>query len=68
MELKALDGVVAVNLSHVCLDVVIVIQMNNVLALLFVVATTAKMNFQFPELSGTLKQIAAPVCINTTNT
>ena len=68
MVLKALNGVVVVNLNHACLDVVTVIPMTNVLAPLFVVAITAKINFQFPELTGTLKQIAVLVCINTKNT
>ena len=66
MMLMALNGVVAVKTSHVCLDVVTVIQMTNVMVTLFVGAITAKKSFQFLGPSGTLKQIAALVCSNKT--
>ena len=61
------NGVVALKMSHVCLDVAIVIQMTNVMVLLFAVVIIAKMNFHFPEPSGTRKQIAVLVCMNTRN-
>ena len=61
------NGVAALKMSHVCLDVAIVIQMTNVMVLLFAEAIIAKMNFHFPEPSGTRKQIAVLVCMNTRN-
>ena len=59
------NGVVALKMSHVCLDVATVIQMTNVMVLLFAVVIIAKMNFHFPEPSGTRKQTAVLVCMNT---
>ena len=67
MMLRALNGAVAAKMSHVGWDVVIVIQMTNVMVTLFVAATIANRNFQLLEPSGTLKQIAALVCINKKN-
>ena len=61
------NGVVALKMSHVCLDVATVIQMTNVMALSFAEAIIAKTNFLFPGPSGTPKQIAVLVSIITAN-